>query len=498
MPLTLWVYIPVRASIHPPLNWGCPDNWQRFVEHLSGKLYHLYTESLTGSLKSRFFDHLGFFAHQFNPWLIPFGFIGFIFLIVKRLKIGVYLLLMVITNIIMAIRYNISNIEDYYIPSFLVFALFIGYSVYSLYSVSCILYSKFLPNLYSLIPNAGLSLFFLLLPILQCRANYYSSDHSKHYIAYDYGRNVSRYIKKKAMVFFKGGVLNEPIFTLWYLQNIERHCIDTAFIVSENLVYQYYIEETRSKFPDIIIPSVSIQNVKGIIENNLDRRPIYLQANSLLVNELSKTYNLIHGGIFPEVAKKAGSKEFYGMKDKGKFNIRKGYSFTRKDIDFEDIKLLGIFMSYAVAFNNLGNCCYDFKLYQEAGEYYKEAIKALGILRTIEVDNIEKYYMEYIKKYFVLYAYGFFGLSDVFFQQGDFDRAIQECENGLELDSMNKNAHWKLGFLYLQKGMKGKAVKQFEIVLNLDPNNIQAKQILEECKKSLAELPQLFTNLYKQ
>ncbi len=38
-PLLCYLYLPVRAAANPPLNWGKPDTWERFVAHVSGRQY---------------------------------------------------------------------------------------------------------------------------------------------------------------------------------------------------------------------------------------------------------------------------------------------------------------------------------------------------------------------------------------------------------------------------------------------------------------------------
>jgi len=224
LPLFLYAYLPIRASTHPPLNWGCPDTPARFVEHITAKSYQGNMGSFIPSLKSRFILHLNFFTSQFNIWFIPAGLFGFIFLLVKRPRFGVFLLLMAITNLLLAIRYDISNIEDYYLPSFLLFSILIGYFIHFLLFTLHSLLSRLIPNPYSLIPKTAPCLFFLFLPILQCNAHYYSSDHSDHYIAYDHSRNVLKYIRQRAVIFLEG----DENFPCWYTHYIERQESDAV------------------------------------------------------------------------------------------------------------------------------------------------------------------------------------------------------------------------------------------------------------------------------
>ncbi|MBN1460384.1 MAG: DUF2723 domain-containing protein, partial [Armatimonadetes bacterium] len=41
-PFVFYLYLPIRAAANPPLNWGKPDTWERFLAHVAGRQYAKY------------------------------------------------------------------------------------------------------------------------------------------------------------------------------------------------------------------------------------------------------------------------------------------------------------------------------------------------------------------------------------------------------------------------------------------------------------------------
>jgi len=78
------------------------------------------------------------------------------------------------------------------------------------------------------------------------------------------------------------------------------------------------------------------------------------------------------------------------------------------------------------------------------------------------------------------------GMSRLFipkaFGGGDIDGAMSDFEFVLSKDSSNVQANLFIGFAYNRKNLKDKAIAHFERVLELDPNNQQAKQQLEQLR----------------
>jgi type IV pilus assembly protein PilF len=62
-------------------------------------------------------------------------------------------------------------------------------------------------------------------------------------------------------------------------------------------------------------------------------------------------------------------------------------------------------------------------------------------------------------------------LGFAYFRQGQYDVALQKCNQGLELDPNNANLHNVLGIIYERLGEYELARKNFEAALDIDPYN---------------------------
>ncbi|MEW6104184.1 MAG: DUF2723 domain-containing protein, partial [bacterium] len=442
LPLTLWLYLPLRASQEPVMNWDCPDNWQRLIWHISCKNYRAtLLEPMIQSFKLRFIPHLNLFMYQFRWYFIFLGIACFIFLFAKRLTCGAYLFLMIVTNFLIAIRYNIPNIEDYYILSFLLFSILVGLCVYFLYSLFCTLWYKFLPHYYLILCKTIFCVFFLILPVLQFKEHYYSSAYFNHYISYDHGRNLLKYVKEKAVIFLEG---NENVFPFWYLHYVEHlksSCVPIVifFLWKDQLLQdQPYINQIKGKYPDINLttfvdknPVVSMDDFRKIrvtelIENNPRRRPIYVKFDKNLLDK----YGLIPEGILWRVSEK---------------------KLTREELIEQMDKNEPIFNLQRI------------------------------LVKTCSSKNENYHRNLIISKYLNLFQHrGVFYVS-----YNKYEKAIKEFEKALRIYPEDSKTWCYLGILYFQKDfIEDKAIKAFETVLKLDPNNTYAKQMLKECKKN--------------
>ncbi|MEW6104277.1 MAG: tetratricopeptide repeat protein, partial [bacterium] len=262
-------------------------------------------------------------------------------------------------------------------------------------------------------------------------------NHQKHYIAYDYGKDILK-VKKNAILFLEGWRPDEPIFYLKYLQ---------------------YIEEFRKDVKFIEIKHVS----PFLIESNLKKGPVYIRRDS---NVNYSGYLLIPEGVFQRVVKedKEGIKWFFeGLKNRPKFTIGKIKSLVKQEITFEDMQRLEAYFNYCKTFYDRGLYYHSFAMYENAIFELKEP---LVILKELGIEDFEKIYekikgrnyasyiktsLNLYKEIVGLYTLALFEKANIFYSQKAFDKAIEG----------------------------------YEMVLKLDPNNIQAKQMLEECKKSL-------------
>ncbi|MBI4778503.1 DUF2723 domain-containing protein, partial [Candidatus Desantisbacteria bacterium] len=208
IPLSLYLYLPLRAMSHPPLNWGDPQTLPRFMDYITIQAYkHFIISSPVTWLKNAWTHITTFFPNQFTWWIMWLSIVGLVFLIKYRRAISLLLCLVVLTNIAAAVRYGISNIQDYYLTSFMVFAIFIGCGLLGIVKLGV---------------NRGLSpaiaVIFLALPIITFRVHYNQCQHRSYYFPTDIARNLLSSLEPNSVILIKGDVNGFPV---WYQRYVE-------------------------------------------------------------------------------------------------------------------------------------------------------------------------------------------------------------------------------------------------------------------------------------
>jgi len=117
--LSVWLYIPVRASVGPPLVWGKTDTLSGFVSHITAQGYRWRLRQF--ELMSRGTNFLEFF--RIVAWQAGIPFILAALLGVaanlKRVKITVFFVCLVLMFGVHFAMYNIPDIESHIFPALL-------------------------------------------------------------------------------------------------------------------------------------------------------------------------------------------------------------------------------------------------------------------------------------------------------------------------------------------------------------------------------------------
>jgi len=405
LPLLLWLYLPIRAAANPVHNWGDPQTLDRFLKHVTGGQYGYYFSSSIKELIIRIFSHIThFFPHQFTLYLVWIGIVGMIFLFRQRRRTFIFLALLVLTDILHSIRYTIINIEDYYIPSFAVFGVFIGYGLLNII--------KYLRKYLSPYPL----LFLSLLPIIPYNLHLFYNNQRQHFFAYDYKTNILNHLKPNAILFTEDDNIG---FTLWYLCFCEKEREDIDLVSTIFIQYDWYAKQIKHLHPDYPKPLPEarsgeiITNIKlnNIIHNNINSRPIYVFSDRWV----SKKYGLIPEGMcWRVVDKQVDNKRLYEELEKNKieFKIRG----LEKSI-YKDWRTKAIISNYANSYSTYGG------IYGNIGEYDKAIIELQKAIK-LDPESSNAHYNLGI-------AYKIIGKSK---------EAIEEFNKAIELDPNNINA----------------------------------------------------------
>ncbi len=525
LPLLIWLYLPIRGSQNPPLNWNTPSTLKRFINQISGFGYGGYfSTSLHEQLQNLMYHINHFFTHQFFIFVIV-GLIGGFILFYRKIPLFIFLFLIILADIIHSIRYHIANIEDYYIPAFIIFVIWIGCEIQSL----LMWFYKFKNNLILYFLSGVL----ILSPIIPLKMHYFYNNEQLYYFGYERGFNILSQLKENAIVFAAG---DDDIFPTWYLYYVERYRQDITVLLLSYLHQNWYVEQIKKNYPwlkftftpmeslhPIELENIMKERFNSIVNENIAKYPFYFSLIKGKEN-MVKDYTLVPTGALYQIFLKNiklgkildNSRPKFrhrGLHDKEIFKDQRimdivhddasilrhrgilYYKLGMYDKAIREIKeSLKIISDYTLARNNLGS------VYSEKKEYNKAIEEFNKVLRK-EPNNIEAYrglgkvYEEkkdfkkaitiYIKmgKIYPKNVETHYSLARVYHYLGMTDKVIFECKEVIKLEPNNIEVHKNLGLLYYNKGLFEEARKEFNYILEIDSNNSYAKKMLQIISK---------------
>jgi hypothetical protein len=237
--LSLYLYLPIRASQRPPLTWGNPTSIERFLWHVSGKQYRVWMFE-GWDVAQHQLDRFGKNFHNefFLPLLFFVG-IGCVAMWKKKRSYFWFLLILFLSTIFYSVNYDIFDIEPYYLLAYLVVAYFC--------TIGLFVSLKFLMKQWKM-PKVVLLIFGLLLPFAQWSYHKENVDESKNNAAELFAVKTMNELPPNAVVI--SGLWDYFISPSLYLQNVEKFRTDILaidFHLLKNRVWYY--EQLRNKAP---------------------------------------------------------------------------------------------------------------------------------------------------------------------------------------------------------------------------------------------------------
>ncbi len=348
IPLILYLYLLIRGAANPLANWGGIHNIGELIKHLTVQEYSGFFSSSLSNIAKNLLIHLSFFPNQLSWWLIILGFIGLYFLFRMDRRAFFMLTLISSVNISHSIRYTIPNIEDYYIPTFIIFSILIGYSILAI-SIQRI---KMLQYTISLV---------IILPLLLCFFHYRELNARSSFVANDFIMNLFRGMDEGAIFFSKG---DDDLFPIWYLQYIEQRRIDVIPINMILLKHDWYINQLKERNKGLKISSAGMSKdtdithirLKNIAREHCQSRPVY----SYYIEPLQHGFTLVPNGfLFRVFSEGISNNEFFKWMDTHPPQSK----FRRNLIEENTRRIIGIKDIYGMGYNNRAI------FYLESGNY---------------------------------------------------------------------------------------------------------------------------------
>jgi hypothetical protein len=116
LPLSLYLFLPLRSRMATEINWNYPETWHRFIAHVTARQFH----GQVGREGLRFAELDRFVSEQLPgeaTWLfVLLAVTGLVAVLWKARRIGVVLMTAVLAQLLYNMAYPIHDIRLYYIP----------------------------------------------------------------------------------------------------------------------------------------------------------------------------------------------------------------------------------------------------------------------------------------------------------------------------------------------------------------------------------------------
>ncbi|HPO11875.1 MAG TPA: DUF2723 domain-containing protein [Candidatus Hydrogenedentes bacterium] len=212
----VYLYLPMRSSANPVMDWGNPETFQNFIDHVRRKQYLFMMTENPRSL-ARFLRQLQvmgtFWIQQFTPVISLLGAAGLLVLLWRRAGYGVFLLLLgsvAVITFVLAQNFDFDKqwlcvMSVFGLPAYWVTALGLGVAIDALTTIW--------PKRLWAAVLAGLCV------IMPLAANWHDNDKSHYYWTCDYARNVLHSLDDNAIYI---PAVDHQSFSAIYMQAVEQ------------------------------------------------------------------------------------------------------------------------------------------------------------------------------------------------------------------------------------------------------------------------------------
>jgi len=267
--LSVYLYLPIRATQHPLINWWDPETLDRLWGTVIRKGY-LGTgdaRSMTTIVRNlkRFWMHA---EHQFGGGftfvLYALAIWGFIWLWNKKQRSdalgiaflggGVFCGIILFNNPLEGYQWTIDN---FFTPVFLTVAMFAAAGIAGL----CEGFSKKWPYYHVPLIISAFCLSFGLMPLIlnymatdkvvDGQTVYQGVDQSRYVSSYDEGLNMLKTVNRDGVIVCNGDI---DILPLWYLQHVEGMRPEVVTFTMQLIPYDWYRDPLFKTYPFLKVP----------------------------------------------------------------------------------------------------------------------------------------------------------------------------------------------------------------------------------------------------
>jgi hypothetical protein len=262
VPLLLYLYMPLRASQSPVMNWGSTDNWGDFWRHVTGWQFRTYLEGdVAGNVSRNTQLIAGYAAEQWGFLTIVVlaaAVIGAVFLARTSAPLFIATLALLVITLSFDLVYGISEIEPYVVPIYVVACVWAGLfpASWNALRVRATAKGQSRGQAPTFARQGWVAASLLgVLALLTAVLVYPKQDYSDNRLAEQYVLNVFSELPEKSIVITDYWDFYAPTY---YLQMLKEIRPDVVLIDKSLLRYPWYTEQLRQRYPWLIERSQDI------------------------------------------------------------------------------------------------------------------------------------------------------------------------------------------------------------------------------------------------
>lgn len=311
--ILIYLYLPIRASQNPLLNWGNPIDWERIIRHISGRQYQVWLFSSTEAASKQFKYFINNLTNEYSITLLII-LSGLIISFIKARKFFVFNIVIFLTTVLFSINYDINDIDSYFLLSYISLAFFavFGTAYFLLFAAD----KKI---------NLPISVIVLVLILsFQTYSNFDSVDQSDSYTYEDYTKNLLNSVPNNSIIF--SYQWDYFISASYYFQIVEKFRDDVIVIDKELLRRSWYYKQLNTNYPGLL------SGVSKDIEQFLDALKPFEREQNFNANLLESLFRKIMTGLVSTNIKKhdyfIASELVDGEMKRGEFQLPDGYTLV--------------------------------------------------------------------------------------------------------------------------------------------------------------------------
>ncbi len=239
--LSLYIYLPLRAAVPPPLNWGDPSTLERLLWHLRGKQYSVWIFSSTEVAGRQLAHFLSSLPAEFAYLGLIAALAGLVTLWRASRRGAVATLVFFAVCVLYAVNYDIQDIDSYFLLAYMMIGLWAGCGLLAV--------GDWLTRSrgWRRAPAAVLLLSTGFLPLA---LHYRDVDQSENRLVEDYTHNVFLSLAPNALVL--SYQWDYWVSASYYYQNVRSVRRDVSVVDKELLRRSWYLRELEVQKPWLI------------------------------------------------------------------------------------------------------------------------------------------------------------------------------------------------------------------------------------------------------